>query len=175
MRGNARASGKRRVAMPPVRRVFTDPVHFLAFGFGLGRIPVAPGTFGTLSALPLILLSAGWPFWAQFGLVVAVSALGLWLCGESARRLDSHDHPGIVWDELAGWLLTMLFVPVSLFTILLGFLLFRFFDIVKPWPVSWLERKIGGGTGIMIDDLAAGVLAGLALYGAELGRLHWFN
>lgn len=164
-----------RPAMPPVRRVFTDPVHFFAFGFGLGRIPFAPGTFGTLSALPLILLSVTWPLWLQFLMVAVVSVFGIWLCGESARRLDAHDHPGIVWDELAGWLVTMLFVPVSLFTILVGFLLFRFFDIVKPWPISWVDRKVAGGSGIMIDDLLAGVMAGVVLYAAELACVHWMH
>lgn len=150
--------------MPSARTVFTDPVHCLAFGFGLGLSPRAPGTVGTLAALPLILVSAAWPFWAQLALVAVVTVAGVWICGVSAARLGSHDHPGIVWDEIAGWLLTMLLVPLNPATLVAGFLLFRLFDIVKPWPIAWLDQKVAGGLGIMLDDVIAGIMAALSLY-----------
>jgi len=150
--------------MPPLRVVFSDPVHFLAFGFGLGLSRWAPGTVGTLAALPFILLSAAWPLWAQALLTLIVTLVGISLCGVSARRLDTHDHPGIVWDEIAGWMITMLVVPVTLYTLLAGFLLFRFFDILKPWPISWLDRHLKGGLGIMMDDVIAGIMAAIVLF-----------
>ncbi|MEA5444506.1 phosphatidylglycerophosphatase A [Gammaproteobacteria bacterium AB-CW1] len=155
---------RKHAPMPPARQVFTDPVHFLAFGFGLGLSPKAPGTVGTLAALPFLLLSAQWHFMAQLALAVAVCLVGIWICGESARRLDSHDHPGIVWDEIGGWLVTMLLVPINPLTLVAGYLLFRFFDIVKPWPIRWLDRHVHGGLGIMLDDIIAAVMAGLVLW-----------
>lgn len=141
----------------------TDPVHFLAFGFGAGLSPVAPGTAGTLVAvaLELLLRPLGLPL--RIAIVAAVCVVGVWLCGESARRLGAHDHPGIVWDEFAGYLLTMLVAPPGWPWILAGFVLFRLFDILKPWPIRELDHGIGGGLGIMLDDLVAGVFAGLIL------------
>ncbi|MDQ2068542.1 phosphatidylglycerophosphatase A family protein [Natronospira bacteriovora] len=155
---------RKHAPMPPARTVFGDPVHFLAFGFGLGLSRRAPGTVGTLAALPFILLSAAWPLWAQLLLVLLVTVGGIAICGISARRLQSHDHPGIVWDEIAGWMITMLVVPVTLTTLIAGFLLFRLFDILKPWPISWLDRHLHGGAGIMMDDVLAGVMAAVLLY-----------
>lgn len=156
---------RKHAPFPPAATVFSQPVHLLAFGFGLGLSRKAPGTVGTLAALPFILLSAQWPLWGQGLLVLAVTLAGFWICGESARRLDSHDHPGIVWDEIAGWLITMLVVPVSLWTLLAGFLLFRLFDILKPWPIGLLDRRLDGGLGIMMDDVLAGVMAAALLWG----------
>ncbi|MCP1727137.1 phosphatidylglycerophosphatase A [Natronospira proteinivora] len=156
---------RKHAPFPPAVTVFTQPVHFLAFGFGLGLSRKAPGTVGTVAALPLILLSATWPLWAQGLLALLVTLAGFWICGESARRLNSHDHPGIVWDEIAGWLITMLVVPVTLWTLVAGFLLFRFFDVLKPWPISLLDRHVGGGVGIMMDDVLAGVMAAVLLWG----------
>jgi phosphatidylglycerophosphatase A len=152
-----------------------NPVHLLAFGFGAGLSPWAPGTFGTLVgvafSLPLSLL----PLAHYAAVVVAVSLVGIWLCDRAARDLGVHDHPGIVWDEIAGYLVTMLAAPSGWEWVLAGFVLFRLFDIWKPWPVSWLDRRVGGGLGIMLDDLAAGALAAVCiqvaahLTGAALG------
>lgn len=136
-----------------------NPVHFLAFGFGSGLSPKAPGTFGTLAAIPIWYLAAQLPLWVYFTVLVVVIAVGPFLCGRTADDLGVHDHSGIVWDEIAGFLLTMLFVPVSWTAMIAGFLFFRLFDIAKPWPISWLDRQVEGGTGIMVDDLLAAVYA----------------
>lgn len=152
-----------------------NPVHLLAFGFGAGCAPRAPGTVGTLVGvalyLPLSLLSPG-PYIA---VVAALSALGVWLCGRAARDLGVHDHPGIVWDEIAGYLLTMFLAPAGWIWIVLGFGLFRLFDIWKPWPIGWLDRRVGGGLGIMLDDLLAGLCAAvcLQLLALYLGAAAW--
>lgn len=140
-----------------------NPVHFLAFGFGSGLAPKAPGTFGTLAAIPLWYLAAQLPLPGYVAVLLGVIAVGPYLCGKTAQDLGVHDHSGIVWDEIAGFLLTMLWAPVSLTALLAGFLLFRLFDIVKPWPIGWLDRRVKGGTGIMVDDLVAAIFAALCL------------
>lgn len=153
-------TGMKRV---PARTVMTDPVHFLAFGFGSGLSPFAPGTAGTLVAVVLEILIRPFGFDVRLAVTVAVVIAGFWICGESARRLGEHDHPGIVWDEFAGYFLTMLLVPDGWIWIAMGFILFRVFDILKPWPIREMDHRIGGGAGIMLDDLAAGVAAGALL------------
>lgn len=140
-----------------------NPVHFLAFGFGSGLSPKAPGTMGTLAALPVWYLLAQLPLIGYLAGLLLVIAVGPYLCGKTARDLGVHDHGGIVWDEIAGFLLTMLLVPVSVWTALIGFALFRLFDIVKPWPIGWLDKHIHGGTGIMLDDLLAALYAGVCI------------
>ena len=140
-----------------------NPVHFLAFGFGSGLSPKAPGTMGTLAALPLWYLLAQLPLAGYIAGLLLVIAVGPYLCGKTARDLRVHDHGGIVWDEIAGFLLTMLLVPVSIWTALIGFALFRLFDIVKPWPIGWLDKHVHGGTGIMLDDLVAALYAGVCI------------
>lgn len=143
----------------PARLVFSDPVHFLAFGFGAGLSPWAPGTAGTLVAVLIGLATQPLGLGLRIALVILITAIGVWLCGESARRLETHDHPGIVWDEIAGYLLAMLVAPPGWPWILAGFCLFRFFDILKPWPIRDLDHGVGGGVGIMLDDVVAGVYA----------------
>ena len=140
-----------------------NPVHFLALGFGSGLAPVAPGTFGTLAAVPLYLLASGLPLSAYLGIVLIGSGLGVWLCERTTRDLAVHDHPAIVWDEIMGYLVTMIAAPPGWIWIGVGFLLFRLFDVWKPWPIGYLDRHLRGGLGIMVDDLVAGVLALLIL------------
>lgn len=143
---------------------YKDPIHWLAFGFGSGLAPKAPGTFGTLAALPIywFLLKDLPPF--AFLIVLLVSFVaGVYFCGKTAKDLNVHDHGGIVWDEFVGMWLTLFLVPTGLGWMLLGFLLFRFFDIIKPWPIKWLDQHVHGGFGIMIDDVIAGVFAWLCL------------
>ena len=146
-----------------VKTVLSSPVHFLAFGFGSGLSPKAPGTAGTLAAIPLYLLLVQLPLLGYLLAVCLITLGGIWLCGESSRRLGVHDHGGIVWDEFAGFFVTMIAAPSGWVWIGLGFALFRLFDIWKPWPVRVADRHIHGGLGIMLDDLLAGVYAWLVL------------
>jgi len=147
--------------------------HFLALGFGSGLAPKAPGTFGTLVALPLVwLLSLAGTAWFIAFLLLG-TLLGIYVCGKTAADVGEHDHGAIVWDEIMGFTLAMLFVPVTLGTLVLGFVLFRFFDIVKPWPIRWCDERVHGGLGIMLDDLLAALPAlaimHLVLYFGWLG------
>jgi phosphatidylglycerophosphatase A len=137
-----------------------DPVHFVAFGFGAGLAPKAPGTFGSvvgaLAAWWMFALSLPW----RVAVVAAVIAAGTLICGESARRLGRHDDQRIVLDEIAGVLLTSLAVAErSIFALALVFVFFRFFDILKPWPIRDVDHSLKGGLGIMLDDLIAAVYA----------------
>ena len=140
-----------------------NPVHLLAFGFGAGCSPKAPGTVGTLVGVVVYLPLSGLPLAPYLAVVIAVSLLGIGVCSRAARDLGVHDHPGIVWDEIAGYLVTMVAAPAGLEWVLAGFVLFRLFDIWKPWPIRWLDRQVGGGIGIMLDDIVAGALAAVCL------------
>jgi phosphatidylglycerophosphatase A len=142
-----------------------NPVHFLALGFGSGLVPVMPGTFGSLAALP-ILYAMGFVSLQIFIVITVASFLvGIYLCGKTARDLKVHDHGSIVWDEVAGMMVTFIAVPINPLSLLLGFLLFRFFDILKPWPIRVFDRRVHGGFGIMIDDIVAGAIACACLHG----------
>jgi phosphatidylglycerophosphatase A len=137
-----------------------DPRHFLSLGFGSGLAPKAPGTFGTLAAIPpwLIIQDAG--FWILTSIVVIGFVIGVYLCEFTSSALGVHDHSGIVWDEFIGFWMTMMAVPSNCWQwLLIGFLLFRLFDIVKPWPIKLADEKVQGGFGIMIDDVLAAVFA----------------
>ena len=149
--------------MPPAKVVFGDPVHLLAFGFGSGLSRWAPGTTGSLGALVLYFAIMNVPEWAYLAVTVVVTMAGFHICGESARKLGVHDHPGIVWDEWAGMLITLAFAPAGLIWVAVGFLLFRLFDILKPWPARYFDERWHDGTGIVMDDVVAGIYAGLAL------------
>jgi phosphatidylglycerophosphatase A len=131
-------------------QVLKDPVHWLAFGFGVGLAPLAPGTWG--SALAVVL------YW----LLVVLSLMflaGIMICGVSARRLGMHDHGGIVWDEIVGMLCAAAFLPPEPLWLLAAFLAFRLFDIWKPWPIRDLDHRVSGGLGIMLDDVVAAAYA----------------
>lgn len=149
---------------PHPRPAMRDPIQFLAFGFGSGLSPKAPGTFGTLAALPLYGLIANQPLWLYGGIVLFAAVIGVWICDRASRALGVHDHPGIVWDEFVGLWIALYAVPVEAAWILAGFVVFRVFDIAKPWPIGWLDQKVSGGFGIMIDDIVAGVLTCLVLH-----------
>ena len=144
-------------------QVLRHPLLFLAFGFGAGLAPRAPGTAGTAAAIPLYLWLSQYPLLIYLGAVLVVSLLGIWICQQASARLGVHDHPGIVWDEIAGLLVSMLPAFPAWIWLPVGFLLFRLFDIWKPWPISWADRQLKGGLGIMLDDLLAGGLAALVL------------
>lgn len=144
-----------------------NPRHCLALGFGAGLAPHAPGTLGTLAAIPpyLLLAQLDWPFY-----LVAVAlgfAAGVHLCRYTSDALGVHDHGAIVWDEFVGFWLAMTAIPPTWPWILAGFVLFRLFDIVKPWPVRIADKKMQGGFGIMLDDLLAGGYALACLQAAR--------
>lgn len=143
--------------LPPV--LLKNPLHFIALGFGSGLAPKAPGTFGTLAAIPLfLLLSMLASHWYLLAVLIVI-IVGIYTCDYTSKQLQVHDHPGIVVDEFAGFLITMIAVPVTWQWVVTGFILFRFFDIVKPWPISWLDRRVQGGLGIMLDDIVAGLFS----------------
>ena len=142
----------------------SDPIHFLALGFGSGLAPKAPGTFGTLAAIPLVYVASGLSILPLIIIILLMSIAGVYICGKAAKDAGVHDHGAIVWDEIVGLMITMFMVPLSWQTILMGFLLFRFFDILKPWPISYLDKHCTGGFGIMIDDIVAGVFAWLIMW-----------
>ena len=138
--------------------------RLIATGFGIGRLPWAPGTWGSLAALPLAwaivdLFGQGALFLATLALV----AVGVWAAGHHARQADQKDPGAIIVDEVAGQWLALAFVPLDIRLYGLGFLLFRLADIVKPWPANWIDQNVAGGTGIMADDLVAGLYAAAAL------------
>ena len=143
-------------------------LHWLAFGAGAGLAPRAPGTAGTAAAIPIYLVVAAQPIAAYLVVTALVIAAGVWACGRTARDLGVHDHPGIVLDEIAGFLVTMTALPLDWRWIAAGFVAFRLLDIVKPWPISLADRRIGGGFGIMLDDVIAGAIACAALHAVRL-------
>ena len=145
-------------------RLLRHPADLLALGFGSGLVPKAPGTAGTVVAIPLYWLLQPLALNIYMPLVVVLFLVGIPLCAHTARRLGVHDHPGIVWDEIVGYLVTMTFAPPGWLWIITGFAMFRLFDILKPWPIKWFDRKVGGGFGIMVDDLLAGIAAAAVLY-----------
>tara|TARA_R110000782_G_scaffold80534_3_gene159345 strand:- start:1235 stop:1723 length:489 start_codon:yes stop_codon:yes gene_type:complete len=145
------------------RKVMRDPVHILAFGFGTGLAPFAPGTFGSLPGVLLFWLVLPFGLYVQLAVAAVIILAGVFICGESARRIGVHDHGGIVWDEIAGMYLTLFIAPVSVLGWVLAFVLFRVMDIVKPWPIRDLDHRLGGGLGIMLDDLAAALYAAILL------------
>lgn len=153
----------KRLAIPP-RRVLTDPVCLLAFGLGAGLAPKAPGTVGTLFAILLFWPMASLSLSTYLILTLLLFGVGVWLCGECEQRLGIQDHSGIVFDEFVGLLVSLAGVPLAPVPVLAGFLLFRLFDVVKPWPIRWFDRRIHGGFGIMLDDVIAGVFAWLCLF-----------
>lgn len=138
---------------------WSNPIHLLAFGLGSGAVPRAPGTVGTIAAIPLYVLLHNLSSTLYLLVVIALFVLGIWICGRTSRDLDVHDHSGIVWDEWVGLLITLWLVPPGWVWLLTGFFLFRFFDILKPWPINWLDSRVGGGFGIMVDDLLAALYA----------------
>ena len=144
------------IARPSWRFVLSRPAHFIAFGFGVGLVPFAPGTFGTLLALPLY-----WLFQPQVGplefllLILLLFALGAWACEMTGRAMGMHDHGGIVWDEIVAFLLVLFFTPAVPAWQAAAFVLFRLFDILKPPPIRHFDRTLKSGFGAMLDDLIA--------------------
>ena len=161
---NSAASRKDKDIIRSRHQTWSNPWHFLGFGFGSGLAKFAPGTFGTLAAVPLYLLLAQLP-WLWYGIIVVLAFfVGIYICQRTSDDLNVHDFSGIVWDEFVGFWVTMFLIPFDWKWVVLGFVLFRLFDIVKPWPINYLDKYVKGGFGIMIDDVLAGMYAWLCLF-----------
>lgn len=152
--GNSRLTAK---------QIVKDPVMLLAFGFGSGLSKFMPGTLGTVAAIPLYFALLQTNDWVYLLFTLLSIVGGVFICDRAAKKLDVHDYGGIVWDEVAGFLITMLGIAFSWQSLLAGFALFRLFDIFKPWPIRWLDRHVEGGFGIMIDDVVAGIFAAIVM------------
>ena len=144
-------------------KVWQDPLYFLAFGFGSGLMPMAPGTWGTLAAFPIYLLMAGMSGTTYLIVTLMAFFFGVAICEKVSTDLGVHDYPPIVWDEIVGYLLTMTLAPVSAFWMVVGFVLFRLFDIWKPVPIRTVDKHVQGGLGIMLDDVLAAFPAWLIM------------
>lgn len=160
---------------PLSRKVWTRPDYLLAFGFGTGLSPKAPGTMGTLLGVLIYLFieELSLPLYLLF--VAACYVLGVYLCERVARDMGEHDPGGIVLDEMVGFWVVMIAAPAAWYWIVVGFVLFRVADIRKPWPICWLDKNVKGGLGIMLDDLAAAVMAGVCLYLINAGLMTWLR
>lgn len=145
--------------------LLAHPAHLIALGFGAGLASKAPGTFGTLVALPLYALTAGLPAIAYWGLLLLGGLLGVWACDRTGRALGVPDHGGIVWDEIVAFLIVLPFAPATWWGYLAAFVLFRLFDIWKPFPIGWLDARVKGGFGVMLDDVLAAGYAIVCLMG----------
>ncbi|MDR2875777.1 MAG: phosphatidylglycerophosphatase A [Methylobacillus sp.] len=149
---------------PDLRFLFRRPAHLLALGFGSGLSRIAPGTFGTLVAFPLFYGTMAIPSEWHLPLIAFLFLIGIPICGATGRALGVEDHGGIVWDEIVAMLLVLEYTPFSWTWWLAAFALFRFFDILKPFPIRRCERRFKGGFGVMFDDLLAAIYALLILH-----------
>ena len=153
-----------RPPIPMTKKVWNPIAYCIAFGFGSGLMPFAPGTWGTLAAIPLYyLLSITLPV-TYLSITGVCLVAGIWITDYVSKDMGIHDFGGIVWDEIVGFFITMFLVPCSVITILVGFFLFRLFDIWKPWPIGWLDKSVQGGLGIMLDDVLAAIYANVVLH-----------
>lgn len=158
-------------ANPSWTQLLRNPSMLVAFGFGSGLAPRAPGTAGTLAAIPIYYFLRELTIGYYLGVLVTTFVIGIVICDVAARRLQVHDHSGIVWDEMVGYWLTMLLAPPQWWWMVVGFILFRIFDIAKPWPVGFVDKKLGGGIGIMLDDIVAAIYALLCLQLLAFGTI----
>lgn len=159
------------MAMPRISFDPRRPHHWLAFGFGAGLVPWAPGTAGTLVGVPFYLLLAPLPLVGYLAVLAGLTLIGVWACDRTAAELDEGDPSAVVWDEILGLLVTLTAAPTGWGWILAGVVLFRIFDILKPWPIRVLDRRLKGGWGIVLDDL----LAGLCALGVLQGLAAWLG
>jgi phosphatidylglycerophosphatase A len=147
------------MANPTVRLLFSHPAHFIALGGGLGLVPKAPGTVGTLLGFPLWWFSLPLPPIWVWGLIGAAFLIGIWACKRTGIALGVADHGGMVWDEAVAMWAVLMFTPASWGWWIAAFAAFRVFDIWKPFPVGYFDRKVKGGFGVMLDDALAAVYA----------------
>ncbi|HGJ5898121.1 phosphatidylglycerophosphatase A [Arsenophonus apicola] len=154
------------------RLKLSNPWHLLATGFGSGLSPIIPGTMGSLAAIPFWLLMY-WllPVWLCWLIILFGFAVGIVICQRTSDDMQVHDHGSIVWDEFIGMWMTLMAIPlVNWQWVLIAFVLFRFFDMLKPWPIGWFDRQVGGGLGIMLDDIIAAIFAIVII----AALVHWF-
>jgi len=156
--------GSARGDRPAAGELLRQPALLLALGLGAGLSPRAPGTLGTLLAVPLAAALQALPLAGYLALVAVAFLAGIGLCRRAGAALARADHPAIVWDELVGYLVTMTAAPPGWLALALGFALFRAFDILKPWPIGWVDERLHGGLGVMLDDLLAGIAACVVLH-----------
>ena len=150
--------------MRPNKLLFKDVSAFLALGFGTGLYPHAPGTLGTLVALPIFYLTLLLPTNISYIFAVALFFIGIYVSNHTSQILKIKDPSCIVIDEIVAFLIILMFIEPNLKDIFIAFILFRLFDIWKPWPISWVDKNIKGGWGILFDDLLAGLFAGVILF-----------
>lgn len=156
--------------IPSFQDLLKNPVMLLGFGFGSGLSPKAPGTVGTLVGLLLFVPLLVWLPLAAIALLVAGTVMGAAICGRSADAIGVHDHGGIVWDEFIGIWLVLVFLPEQSWLYwVFAFVAFRFFDILKPWPIGWMDQNISGGLGILLDDIMAACYAIIIIWGIQAG------
>jgi phosphatidylglycerophosphatase A len=155
---------QKNVQRPP-HTIWTNPVHFIACGFGIGTFPVCPGTVGTLAAIPLTIMLSHTPLWFYLLACVALFIIGMICCDITNTDFKTSDHPAAVIDEIAAFPLAMILVPITWYYLLIGFCLFRFFDIIKPSFIGWADKNVHGGFGVMLDDLLAAVCTLIILHG----------
>ena len=154
----------RQTIQPSWRLLFSHPLHCLSFGLGTGLSPKAPGTVGTLLGFPLYWLLTGLPLSQQWLILAVLFLFGVWCCEFTGRALGVSDHGAIVWDEVVAMASVLMTVPQTLIWGLAAFASFRLFDIWKPFPISWADRHVKGGFGVMLDDALAAALAVFVLH-----------
>ncbi|ROH85427.1 phosphatidylglycerophosphatase A [Pseudomethylobacillus aquaticus] len=152
---------------PDLRFLLRHPAHFIALGFGSGLSRLAPGTVGTLVAIPLFLLLMQLPEWQHYVLIALAFVLGVWACARTGQALGVADHGGMVWDEIVAFLLVLEFTPHQAWWWLIAFTLFRLFDVWKPFPIRQCDARLKGGFGVMFDDMLAAVYSILSLMGLQ--------
>jgi phosphatidylglycerophosphatase A len=148
---------------PSADHIFKNPIHFIATGFGSGLLPYAPGTWGSIIGILVYLLMTELTIIPYLILVLIFFIAGIYICGKTADDWDEHDHPAIVWDEIAAFPIVMFSIPLSWYSLLIGFILFRVFDVWKPGPLRWINDNLSGGIGIMLDDTLAAILSLIVL------------
>lgn len=149
------------------------PAHFLGFGFGSGLVGLMPGTMGSLVAIPIVILMSYLALIPYVILTTVAAVGGIYICQKVSDDMGVHDHGAIVWDEIAGMMIVFIAIPISWHSLLIGFLLFRVFDILKPWPISFLDKNVHGGWGIMVDDIVAGFFSLICLHLIYIGLAYF--
>ena len=143
----------------------TNPIHLLAVGLGSGMSSIMPGTMGSAMAIPLWLLFNGLQPYLYWVLIVVAFIFGCFLCQKTSDDTHTHDSGHIVWDEFVGMWITLFFIPqISVLWVAIAFVAFRVFDMAKPWPIRWFDKRVPGGFGIMVDDVIAAIFSSVTVY-----------